>query len=70
MVRKQLLDSQWLEREVGIGEKKRTQYYVYVLEANLVLSGGMTIPLMSEFLDYNKGDTDREKQDCVAPGKA
>ena len=64
LVRKQLLDSQWLEREVGSGEKKRTQYYVYVLEANLVLSGGMTVPLMSEFLDYNKGDTDREKQDC------
>ena len=24
----------------------------------------MTIPLMSEFLYYKQGDTDREKQDC------
>ena len=64
LVRKQPLDSQWLEREVGSGEKKRAQYFVYVLEANLVLSTGMTVPLMSEFLDYTKGDTERDKQDC------
>lgn len=64
LVRRQLLSEQWLQREVGAGEKKKTQYYVYVLEANLVLAGGMTIPLMSEFLDYTKGDSEREKQDC------
>ena len=64
LVRKQPLDKQWLEREVGEGDKKRMQYFVYVLEANLVLSSGMTIPLMSEFLDYAKGDTERDKQDC------
>ena len=63
-MKQQLLDSQWLEREVGSVEKKRTQYYVYVLEANLVLSGGMTVPLIVEFLDYTKGDTEHEKQDC------
>ncbi len=63
-VRKQPLDKQWLEREVGEGERKKMQYYVYVLEANLVLSNGISIPLMSEFLDYAKGDTEREKQDC------
>lgn len=64
LVRRQLPDRQWLQREVGSGESKKTQYYVYVLEANLVLPGGMTLPLMSEFLDYTKGDSEREKQDC------
>jgi hypothetical protein len=34
------------------------------VEANLVLRNGVTIPLMSEFLDYGKGDSEREKQDC------
>lgn len=64
MVRKELLSDEWLERTVGSKERKRKQYYVYVLEANLVLSNGMTIPLMSEFLDYTKGDAKRNKQDC------
>lgn len=64
LVRKELVDSRWLQREVGAEESKRTQYYVYVLEANLVLDVGMTVPLMSEFLDYTKGDSEREKQDC------
>ena len=63
-VRKQPLDAQWLEREVGAGDKKSMQFYVCVLEANLVLSNGVTIPLMSEFMDYTKGDTERDKQDC------
>ena len=40
------------------------QYYVYVLEANLSFQNGMVIPLMSEFLDYQQGDTARDKQDC------
>jgi hypothetical protein len=66
MVRKDLLSSEWLQRVVGQGEDKegKTQYYVYVLEANLVFRNGIVIPLMSEFLDYGKGDTSREKQDC------
>jgi hypothetical protein len=34
-----------------------------VLEASLAFSGGMTIPLMSEFLSYTQGDTDTKKQD-------
>jgi len=34
----------------------------------LVFANGMRIPLMSEFLDYHKGDTDREKQDCEQRG--
>lgn len=40
------------------------QYYVYVLEANLCFHNGMVIPLMSEFLDYQKGDSEQNKQDC------
>ena len=52
------------EREVKDGDDTRTQYYVYVLEANLVFSNGMSIPLMSEFSNYAGGDTETEKQDC------
>lgn len=40
------------------------QYYVYVLEANLCFHNGMVIPLMSEFLDYQQGDSEQSKQDC------
>jgi hypothetical protein len=40
------------------------EYYVYVLEANLCFHNGMVIPLMSEFLDYQKGDREHNKQDC------
>jgi hypothetical protein len=46
------------------GEEPQLHYYVYVLEANLSFSNGMVIPLMSEFLDYQQGDTERAKQDC------
>jgi hypothetical protein len=57
-----------LEREVGKGHDTHTQYYVYVLEASLAFAGGMTIPLMSEFLSYAEGDTDLTKQDCELKG--
>jgi len=42
----------------------RYQYYVYVLEANLSFRNGMVIPLMTQFLDYREGDSERAKQDC------
>jgi hypothetical protein len=45
-------------------EPPRYQYQVYVLEANLCFHNGMVIPLMSEFLDYQQGDTEQNKQDC------
>jgi len=64
MVRWVQPDDPWLQRQVGAEGSKRTQYYVYVVEANLVLSNGLSIPLMSEFLDYGKGDSERDKQDC------
>ncbi len=45
-------------------EQARYQYHVYVLEANLCFHNGMVIPLMSEFLDYQQGDIEHNKQDC------
>lgn len=62
--RYELLGEQWQERKVGKGDEKRTQYFVYVLEANLAFQNGMVIPLLSEFLDYTEGDTSSNKQDC------
>jgi hypothetical protein len=60
---------EWLERQVQCKEKDgttttRAQYYVYVMEASLAFPNGITIPLMSEFLDYTEGDQERNKQDC------
>ncbi|HUU81798.1 MAG TPA: transposase family protein [Acidobacteriota bacterium] len=63
-VRDVLWAEQCLEREVGKGDDTHTQYYVYVLEASLAFAGGMTIPLMSEFLSYTQGDTATKRQDC------
>jgi len=59
-----LWSEECLEREVKKGNVTQKQYYVYVLEANLAFHGGMTIPLMTEFLSYAEGDMDTKKQDC------
>lgn len=60
-----LWDEECLQRTFNKGkEDEYSQYYVYVLQATLTLSGGMSIPLMSEFLSYSEGDSDRDKQDC------
>ena len=65
LVREELLSPEWQERTVAKGtDGEKTQYYVYVLEAALSLPNGMTLPLLSEFLNYEKGDTERAKQDC------
>lgn len=53
-----------LQRTVSIKDGKKTQYYVYVLEANLVFTDGLTIPLLCEVLEYTKGDVEEDKQDC------
>lgn len=63
-VRDVLWSEECLEREVGKGDDTQVQYYVYVLEASLAFAGGMTIPLMSEFLSYTQGDTATKRQDC------
>jgi len=68
MVRKVGWSEECLERKVGTGEEKQKQYYVYVVELNLVLGNGMVVPLMSEFLEYNKGDTAEAKQDSEPRG--
>jgi len=68
MVRKLAWSDECLQRKVGAGEEKQKQYYVYVVELNLVLENGMVVPLMSEFLEYNKGDTAEEKQDSEPRG--
>src|SRR6266550_4271445 len=58
-----------LERQVQTKQEDGTaephpQYYVYVLEAKLAFANGISIPLLSEFLDYGEGDQQRSKQDC------
>jgi len=68
MVRKVPWSEECLERRVGAGEEKQKQYYVYVVEVNLVFGNGMVVPLMSEFLEYNKGDTAEAKQDSEPRG--
>jgi hypothetical protein len=71
LVRDQLPSEQWLQRGVGNADaagQKKQQYYVYVVEANLTLSNGMSIPVMSEFLEYSKGDVAEQKQDCERRG--
>ena len=66
MVRDYLWSEEWLERKIKVkkGKEPKKQYYVYVLEASLAFRNGMTIPLMSEFLNYSEGDTASQKQDC------
>ena len=54
-----------LERNVG-SEIKTPQYYVYVLEAVLILDNGITLPLLSLFLDNEDWKKEETKQDCGA----
>jgi hypothetical protein len=66
--REWLWTEQCLERQIHSKEEKETeetrlQYHVYVLEAKLAFANGMTIPLLSEFLNYENGDQERNKQD-------
>jgi hypothetical protein len=62
--RNTLWDENLLARTHGNGENRHPQYFVYILEASLAFHNGMVIPLLSEFLEYAKGDTDHDKQDC------
>jgi len=45
-------------------QESAKEYYVYVLEANLAFANGMVIPLLSEVLSAQQGDSQRDKQDC------
>jgi DDE family transposase len=69
LVRDWLWNEECLERQVPSRREEgstgtKTEYYVYVLEANLAFANGLTIPLLSEFLSYSAGDQERNKQDC------
>ncbi len=70
LTRAQRWDAQCLERKVGGKKQKATdseadkQYYAYVLEANLAFENGMVIPLLSEVLSADQGDSQKDKQDC------
>ena len=55
---------QCLERHVSKGEEKAAQYYVYVLEAVLILDNGIILPIVSEFLDNKEYADETSKQDC------
>ena len=45
-----LQDAKWCERKVGDPENDDKQQYIYVVEANITLQNGLTIPLMTEYL--------------------
>lgn len=48
-----------------VGKDKQAQYYVYVLEAVVILENGITLPLMSEFLNNGEfQEVSSDKQDC------
>ncbi len=71
---KLVTDILWSEKRLQRKKKKRKEddaqggetyhYYVYVLEANLAFQNGMVIPLLSEFLEFELGDWENNKQDC------
>ncbi|WP_075367169.1 hypothetical protein [Desulfosporosinus metallidurans] len=46
------------------GTEDQYEYYVYTLEANLVFSNGLTLPLMTEFLD-NTSEVNPESNKTV-----
>ena len=59
-----LHDENWLERTIKSKDGgEEIQKYVYLLEVNITLHNGLTIPLMSEFLFY-EGNPNIDKQDC------
>ena len=63
LARDECISDEYLQRTHKNGDKTQTQYYVYILEATVVLGGAMALPLMSGFLSYRAGDVGG-KQDC------
>ena len=65
MCRDELWAEECLQRTHNRGESnEHTQYYVYVLQASLAFSGGLSIPVMAEFLTYAGDGSEDSKQDC------
>lgn len=57
----------WAEEPLirHVGKDKQEQYYVYVLEAVVILDNGITLPLMSEYLNNEEyREVSSNKQDC------
>jgi hypothetical protein len=67
LVRNDFISEEWLERKIKSSDGSKIQQYVYIVEANLTLFNGLTIPIMSEFLHYST-DNDKGKQDCEING--
>src|SRR5665647_102693 len=62
-----LRTEQWTKEalEKHVGKDKHGIYYVYVLEAVVIFENGMTLPLMSEFLNNEEyRHFQSNKQDC------
>jgi hypothetical protein len=59
-------DYKWADEclERHVSSKKIPQYYVYVLEAVLVMDNGIVLPVMSEILRNKEYRDITEKQDC------
>ena len=64
-----LEDARWCERKVGNSEDDNMQQYIYVVEANITLSNGLNIPLITEYLyrENNKSEQTKGKQDSGTP---
>ena len=53
-----------LKRDKSTNNGKKTEYYVYILEANITFECGVSIPLLTEFCEFSKGNFENNKQDC------
>jgi hypothetical protein len=56
-----LHDERWLERKRSDGKGWKMQQYVYVVEANITLANGLTLPLLTEYLFLNEEQIDTEE---------
>lgn len=59
-----VLSNEASQRNVNTKNGEKTQYFVYVLEANFVFADNLTIPLLTEFVEASHGDIINNKQDC------
>jgi len=64
--RKHNRDYPWIKEALNrtTSENGEKEYYVYVLEANIVLPNGLRIPLASELLSNENHESEETKQDC------
>lgn len=62
----ELEEGGWLIRTIHTASGEERQQYVFVVEANMTLSNGLTIPLLTEYCQLEPADKADEvlKQDC------